>query len=101
MTHKTQLEYYIFVLRPIRLQLCLIAYIFLPEPQVQAFQLPVHISYFLHKCKKGKPFEMDLPYLKTISQKLRSSDIYTFIAELTRLAQVVISYYGITKKLGP
>jgi len=26
--------------------------------------LPVHISYFLQKCKKGKPDEMDLPLLK-------------------------------------
>ena len=34
---------------------------FLPEPQVQASQMSVHISYFLQKCKKGKPYEMDLP----------------------------------------
>jgi hypothetical protein len=32
--------------------------------QVQASQLPVHISYFLQKCKKGKPYQMDLPLLK-------------------------------------
>jgi hypothetical protein len=36
----------------------------LPKPQVQASQLPVHISYFLQKRKKGKPDEMDLPLLK-------------------------------------
>jgi len=36
----------------------------LPKPQVQAFQLPVHISYFLQKCKKGKPSEISLPLLK-------------------------------------
>jgi hypothetical protein len=35
---------------------------FLPKAQVQAFQLPVHIPYFLQNCKKGKPGEMDLPY---------------------------------------
>jgi hypothetical protein len=35
---------------------------FLPKSQVQASQLPVHISYFLQNCKKGKPGEMDLPY---------------------------------------
>jgi len=42
----------------------------LPKPQVQASQLPVHISYFLQNCKKGKPGEMDLPLLK--------NDITTF-----------------------
>ena len=26
--------------------------VFLPKVQVQAFQLPVHISYFLQNCKK-------------------------------------------------
>jgi len=35
-----------------------------PKPQVQASQYQVHISYFLQKCKKGKPGEMDLPLLK-------------------------------------
>ena len=35
---------------------------FLPYSQVQAFQFPVHISYFLQKCKKGKPSKKDLPY---------------------------------------
>jgi hypothetical protein len=45
---------------------------FLPKAQVQAFQLPVHISYFLQNCKKGKPGEMDLPYLKTISQPIET-----------------------------
>jgi len=43
---------------------------FLPEPRVQASQMSVHISYFLQNCKKGKPSEMNLPYLKTISQVL-------------------------------
>ena len=41
----------------------LITYI-LPKAQVQAFQFPLHISYLLQKCKKGKPGEMDLPLLK-------------------------------------
>jgi len=36
----------------------------LPKPQVKASQFPLHISYFLQKCKKGKPGEMDLPLLK-------------------------------------
>jgi len=43
---------------------------FLPKPQVQAPQFPLHISYFLQNCKKGKPCEMDLPLLK--------NDITTF-----------------------
>ena len=43
---------------------------FLPYPQVQTPQFPLHISYLLQNCKKGKPCEMDLPYLKTISQIL-------------------------------
>jgi hypothetical protein len=38
--------------------------------KVKTSQFPLHISYFLQKCKKGKPGEMDLPYLKTISQVL-------------------------------
>jgi hypothetical protein len=38
--------------------------VFLPYTQVQEFQLPVHISYFLQKCKKDKPDEIDLPLLK-------------------------------------
>jgi len=37
---------------------------FLPKPKVKASQFPVHISYFLQNCKKGKPDEMDLPSLK-------------------------------------
>jgi len=37
---------------------------FLPKPKVKASQFQVHISYFLQKCKKGKPDEMDLPFLK-------------------------------------
>jgi len=37
---------------------------FLPKPKVKASQFQVHISYFLQKCKKGKPYEMDLPLLK-------------------------------------
>ncbi len=36
----------------------------LPKPQVQASQFPVHISYFLQNCKKGKSGEMDLPLLE-------------------------------------
>jgi hypothetical protein len=36
----------------------------LPVQQVQAFQPPLQISYFLQNCKKGKPGEMDLPLLK-------------------------------------
>ena len=36
----------------------------LPKAQVQAFQFPLHISYFLQNCKKSKPGEMDLPLLK-------------------------------------
>jgi len=42
--------------------------VYLPVQQVQAPQFQLHISYFLQNCKKGKPGEMDLPYLKTISQ---------------------------------
>jgi hypothetical protein len=38
--------------------------VILPVQQVQAPQLPVHISYFLQKCNKGKPDEMDLPLLE-------------------------------------
>ena len=41
---------------------------FWPEPQVQATQFQVHISYFLQKCKKGKPGEMSLPFLKNRSE---------------------------------
>ncbi|MCJ7539575.1 MAG: hypothetical protein MUO88_07920 [Desulfobacterales bacterium] len=37
---------------------------YLPKAQVQAFQLPVHISYFLQNCKKDKPCKKDLPLLK-------------------------------------
>jgi hypothetical protein len=54
----------------------------LPKPKVKAPQLPVHISYFLQNCKKGKPDEMDLPSWKTISQIFSPSDIYMFIAEI-------------------
>jgi hypothetical protein len=43
---------------------------FLPIPKVKASQFPLHISYFLQKCKKGKPSKKNLPYLKTISQVL-------------------------------
>jgi len=45
----------------------------LPKQQVQAFQLPVHISYFLQNCKKSKPTKKDLPLLKTISQQLKAT----------------------------
>ena len=38
--------------------------VFLPRSHAQATQLKLHISYFLQKCKKGKPHEMDLPLLK-------------------------------------
>jgi hypothetical protein len=37
---------------------------FLPLFQGQPSQFTVHISYFLQKCKKGKPCQMDLPLLK-------------------------------------
>ena len=39
----------------------------LPISHAKATQLKVHISYFLQKCKKGKPWKWDLPfwYLKT------------------------------------
>jgi len=37
---------------------------YLPKPKVKASQSPVHISYFLQKCKKDKPFKMSLPLLK-------------------------------------
>ena len=36
----------------------------LPKAQVEAPQFQVHISYFLQKCKKGKPIEIDLPLKK-------------------------------------
>jgi len=36
----------------------------LPKPQVQKSQFPIHISYFLQKCKKGKFPKMDLPLLE-------------------------------------
>jgi hypothetical protein len=36
----------------------------LPYSQVQASQFPVHISYLLQKCNKGKPCETDLPLSK-------------------------------------
>ena len=35
-----------------------------PKTQVQESQFKLHISYFLQKCKKGKPHEMDLPNWK-------------------------------------
>ena len=44
--------------------------VFLPYSQVQAFQFPVHISYFLQKCKKGKPSKKGLTLL--------NNDITTF-----------------------
>ena len=43
---------------------------FLPKPQVQASIFSLQISYFLQKCKKGKPEKNDLPLLK--------NDITTF-----------------------
>jgi hypothetical protein len=36
----------------------------LPKPKVKASQFPIHISYFLQKCKKGKPRKISLPLLK-------------------------------------
>ena len=36
----------------------------LPKAQVQQSKFQLHISYFLQKCKKGKPSETDLPSLK-------------------------------------
>jgi hypothetical protein len=35
---------------------------YLPKPKVKASQFPVHISYLLQNCKKGKPRKVDLPY---------------------------------------
>ena len=43
---------------------------FLPKAQPEAISFWLHISYFLQKCKKGKPDEMDLP--------LMENDITTF-----------------------
>jgi len=45
----------------------------------------VLIAYivFLTKLQRGKPDEMDLPLLKTISQVFMASDIYGLIAENT------------------
>jgi hypothetical protein len=37
---------------------------FLPKPQVQIPHIPVHISYFLQNCKKGKPPKRDLPLME-------------------------------------
>jgi hypothetical protein len=54
----------------------------LPKPKVKASQFQVHISYFLQKCKKGKPSKTDLPSWKTISQVFEASDIYMFIADV-------------------
>jgi hypothetical protein len=34
----------------------------LPVQQVQAPQFPVHISYFLQKCKKANPRKRICPY---------------------------------------
>ena len=36
----------------------------LPVLQGQPPKFPVHISYFLQKCNKGKLSKMDLPLLK-------------------------------------
>jgi len=36
----------------------------LPKAQPEMALSGLHISYFLQKCKKGKPDEMDLPLLK-------------------------------------
>jgi len=42
----------------------------LPKAQPESNPYWLHISYFWQNCKKGKPDEMDLPFLKTISQQL-------------------------------
>ena len=44
--------------------------VILPKVQVQALQFKLHISYFLQKCKKGKPQKKDLTLLKKISEEL-------------------------------
>ena len=36
----------------------------LPKPKVKASQFPVHLSYLLQNCKKGKPPEKGLSWLK-------------------------------------
>jgi hypothetical protein len=36
----------------------------LPYSQVKAHHFQLHISYFLQKCKKGKPGEVDLPFFE-------------------------------------
>jgi hypothetical protein len=36
----------------------------LPRVQPENNTSLLHISYFLHKCKKGKPSEKDLPLLE-------------------------------------
>jgi len=55
------------------------------------------ITYII-KTKRANLMKRFVPFEKTISQIFSTSDIYTFIPELRRLAQVMISYYGITKK---
>ena len=50
----------------------------MPVQQVQAPQFQLHISYFLQKCKKGKPEKNDLPLLKTISQQFFIDMILVF-----------------------
>jgi len=36
----------------------------LPKPKVKASQFPVHISYFLQKCKKGQILKKRFVLLK-------------------------------------
>ena len=45
---------------------------FLPKAQAEVTSSWLHISYFLQKCKKGKPSKKNLPYLKTISQPIET-----------------------------
>jgi ribosomal protein S8 len=56
--------------------------VYLPYSQVQTPHIPVHISYFLQNCKKGKSPKKDLPYLKTISQLLNPLSDSRYIAEI-------------------
>jgi hypothetical protein len=50
---------------------------FLPKVQVQAIKFTVHISYFLQKYNKGKPYE----YVR--SQDLAMFDTYCTTLDIT------------------
>ena len=67
----------------------------LPKPQVKAPQFPLHISYFLQKCKKSKPDEMDLPYWKTISQLLNWHQNIEYIAVTCNRDSLHVRFVGI------